>query len=765
MGSVSVVNPDPPANPPSTSGERPKACPSCGARFPADALFCSLDGSPLTASPAIIAAAAATDPYLGREILGHIEIRQLVGIGAMGRVYRAFQRGIDRDVAVKVLHRELSSNKALVARFDREAKVASRLAHPNVVHVLLVGQLPDGAMYIVMEYLDGLSLQSALAGGPGAMPLPRALHIALQLCDAAGEGHAQGIVHRDLKPENVMLVRRADDPDFVKVLDFGIARVHWGDQSMATAAGLIFGTARYISPEGAQGEQVGPPGDVYSIATMIYQMLCGRTPFHADQAVAVLVQQIHDPPPSLKSLERAAYVPEPIAAVIMKNLSKKPGERAEDARVFGRALLEAAISSGLSAQDVLARPSLLAATRGSPPSAVQMPALQRTRQLTLEPETAARIGATTAFETPAPSVVEDAASSRAPVRTEIADPTALPPGTATTKWVAPPRFGTKLIAPEATAPAGATAPPGVDETMDDQPRVSARTLAIPSAPAMPLRSSELDTAPPQGRPASMLQHRSPSMRAAVSKPHSSVELTLAGETAPPPASANSAPLWRGAVLGVLCVLIGALGMVAIAWKAGLVSPAQRTSVDPTRDAPSERAHVQAPPEVAAPEPPALPPLDPSVPSRAKVAGSTAHSAASASGSGSSVPVRPVVVETSNAKPGIGQPVDFVARFPASARPAKVDGALFLISGPGVAAGTSLPASDDGSGVFRTTFTFLQGGRFDVAFTARADGGPAHGVRSVIVGDSSPAPPAPAAEAPAAPPGNTNSNAATNARWL
>src|SRR3984885_8002458 len=293
------VNPEQSRGP----GRTPKACPSCAARFPADALFCSFDGSPLTTSPSVIAAAAATDPYVGREILGHIEIRQLVGIGAMGRVYRAFQRGIDRDVAVKILHRELSTNQTLVARFDREAKVASRLAHPNVVHVLLVGQLPDGAMYIVMEYLDGLSLQSALAAADGAMPLPRALHVALQLCDAAGEGHGQGIVHRDLKPENVMLVRRADDPDFVKVLDFGIARVHWGDQSMATAAGLIFGTARYISPEGAQGEQVGPPGDVYSIATMLYQMLAGRAPFEADQAVALLVQQIHDPPPPLKSIE------------------------------------------------------------------------------------------------------------------------------------------------------------------------------------------------------------------------------------------------------------------------------------------------------------------------------------------------------------------------------------------------------------------------------------------------------------------------------
>src|SRR5258708_13381946 len=227
---MSPVNAERPAE-----AATPKACPSCGTRYTADALFCSLDGSPLTTAPGAIAAAAATDPYVGREILAHIEIRQLVGIGAMGRVYRAFQRGIDRDLAVKVLHRELSSNKALVARFDREAKVASRLAHPNVVHVLLVGQLPAGAMHIPMEYLDGLSLQSALAAAGGAMPLPRALHIAMQLCDAVGEAHAQGIVHRDLKPEDVMLVRRAADPDFVRAPDFGSARLNWGDQSMATA--------------------------------------------------------------------------------------------------------------------------------------------------------------------------------------------------------------------------------------------------------------------------------------------------------------------------------------------------------------------------------------------------------------------------------------------------------------------------------------------------------------------------------------------------
>src|SRR5262249_61807104 len=129
---------------------------------------------------------------------------------------------------------------------------------------------------LVMEFLDGISLLSALAaagtsGDGQALPLPRALHIVLQLCDAVGEAHAQGIVHRDLKPENVMLVRRGDDPDYVKVLDFGIARLDWADRGMATPAGLIFGHAKYISPQGAEGHPVCPPADVDSIASGVDQ--------------------------------------------------------------------------------------------------------------------------------------------------------------------------------------------------------------------------------------------------------------------------------------------------------------------------------------------------------------------------------------------------------------------------------------------------------------------------------------------------------------
>ncbi|MEO9141308.1 MAG: protein kinase, partial [Polyangiaceae bacterium] len=462
----------------SEPSKMPKFCPACRERFPSDALFCPNDGAPLISAPKADPSAddAGPDPYVSREISGHIEIRSLAGVGAMGRVYRAFQKGIDRDVAVKILHRELSANTQLVSRFHREAKVASRLQHPNVVHVHLAGQLPDGALYIVMEYLDGMSLQSALNAAGGGMDLPRALHIILQLCDAVGEAHAQGIVHRDLKPENVMLVKRGQDTDYVKVLDFGIARLSWGEQSMATAAGLIFGTARYISPEGAQGEGVGPAGDVYAIATLLYQMLAGRTPFEGDQAVALLIQQIHDAPTPLLSIPRGAYVPAPVAAVIMQNLAKAPHDRAPDARAFARSILEAARLSGISADDY-APPAMRLS------GAMKLAPLQQTRQMQLSPEMQERLS-------PAPSPSESAPSMPGGAASPPAndDRARMMPGAPTAKWTPSPELQVKLAEAGQFPPprsddsgrAASSRPSNVDQTMDDDDAPPAPQPSVPS---------------------------------------------------------------------------------------------------------------------------------------------------------------------------------------------------------------------------------------------------------------------------------------------
>jgi eukaryotic-like serine/threonine-protein kinase len=608
-----------------TDKEGPKACPSCQARYPADSHFCPVDGAPLTTSARAAAGDAAGDPHLGRQVLGHIEIRQLVGIGAMGRVYRAFQHGIDRDVAVKILHRELSTNETLVARFNREAKVASRLAHPNVVQILLVGQLPDGAMYIVMEYLAGLSLQSALGAAGGAIPLSRALHVALQMCEAAGEAHAQGIVHRDLKPDNVMLAHLADDPDFVKVLDFGIARVNWGELSMQTAPGLIFGTPRYISPEGARGERVGPPGDVYSIATTVYQMLSGRTPFEAPSAADLLEQQIHREPPPIHRMTRTAHLPARVADVIMQNLSKAVSDRAPDARAFGRALRESASMSGLGARDVFE-------PRSFPAGGDAMQASKAETAKWSPPELA-----------PA---------------TRVARPLAGVPNPETGRDPAG-----EVVRPVENV-LGAELVGEVGETRSSARRAAVLVVAALAAGGLVVGLWASRVSPSSG-------------------------LASVAET---PAQSLEAPLQR----------------VRSAGETSWETKARSTAASLT-------------------EPDSAPPP------------TGASTGTSSSGAPGSTPR--AVLDVSNPRPGLGQPVDLSARVVvATGAPyPRWDYARFRILGPGLVSGRDLPTSDDGSGVFRSTFTFLQAGRFEVDFGARGPGGGVRAGRAVVVSDLPSAP--------------------------
>jgi serine/threonine protein kinase len=710
----------------------PKLCTTCGARYPADALFCPTDGAPLqnaAAAQAQRASDSGADPYVGRELAGHIEVRQLAGVGAMGRVYRAFQKGIERDVAVKILHRELSANAQLVARFHREAKVASRLLHPNVVQVHLAGQLPDGALYIVMEYLDGLSLQSALAAAGGAVQLPRALHIALQICDAVGEAHTQGITHRDLKPENVMLVHRGEDADFVKVLDFGIARLDWGEQSMATAAGLIFGTARYISPEGARGEQVGPQGDVYSIATLVFQMLSGRTPFEGEQAVGLLVQQIHDAPPPLRSIARSSYVPDPIADVVQVNLSKDKSKRAPDARALGRALLEAAKKAGLSAEDLVPRSILLGARAAG---AVQLQSMQRTRQLQLDrpidgaqaprasqsTEIAESEPLRTAYETPEPPVSQ----SQLP-RVSVKTP---PPSTpslasqahaqaqgATQKWVPPASVKAQM---------DAGPPSNVDTTMDD-------ATATPP-PAMP------NTAPPNNVTARLEPQGTVRMPGA---PHLPPTVFDDGDEDEESPMSQRASRWRRIAIVVLCFLLGIALTLTLAVRlkllgAGGSSGAREVASSDPIAAPSASARdaIPRPVELSAV---VVPSLD------AGNARPSGKAPVTATG-----PFR-TMMDVSPAKPRVGQAVDLVVKVTTSSggAPKKpIEDPHFTIAGSSIGGdGTAeLPAFGDEPGIFRASFTFLAAGKYEVTFHAKSDGVALRSTRSLVTLDAVVTPPAP-----------------------
>lgn len=294
------------------------------------------------------------DPHLGLVLGGQFRLDALVGTGSMARVYRARQLPVARDVAVKVLRRELLSDNEGVARFRREARIAACVAHPNVVVVHAVGELPGDAErsgaepYTVLELLEGPSLAAALTASGGVFSLGRSLHVTLALCDALGEAHARGIVHRDIKPDNVMLVRRGEDDDFVKVLDFGLARVPEEQTDIRTRAGAILGTPRYVSPEGAQGLAISPAADCYSLCTVLYECLAGRTPFEAESALAILVQHATAIAPDLRELEHARSVPDPICDVIMANLAKEPERRAPHARALGHALVDAARRAGMS---------------------------------------------------------------------------------------------------------------------------------------------------------------------------------------------------------------------------------------------------------------------------------------------------------------------------------------------------------------------------------------------------------------------------------
>ena len=227
-----------------------KICLRCGAKFGSRAEYCPHDGGLLVTDEEI------ADPLMGTVLLEQFRIEQQIGTGGMGTVYRAHQTTVGRDVAIKVLRPELARDEQAVFRFEREARVAISLDHPNLVRVFLSGRLPDGRLYIVMELLEGRSLADEL-DEQGPPSLERSLIMTMKLCAGLGAVHAAGIVHRDIKPENVYLVRRGRDTDFVKLVDFGIARVleAEGLGPTTTQSGRVFGTATYISPEAATGEE------------------------------------------------------------------------------------------------------------------------------------------------------------------------------------------------------------------------------------------------------------------------------------------------------------------------------------------------------------------------------------------------------------------------------------------------------------------------------------------------------------------------------
>ena len=320
------------------------------------------------------------------QLFGNYRVVRLIGEGGFGEVYLAENPLIDRRVAVKVLHAALAQDEELVRRFLNEARAVSAIRHPNIVEVLDAGGTPEGAPYILMEFLEGVSLQKRLAD-VRRLALAQVLDIASQAGSALAAAHAAGIVHRDLKPENLFLVPDADAPsgERVKVLDFGIAKISHGSKTggtVRTQSGLIMGSPAYMSPEQCKDSaDVDLRSDIYSFATILYEMLAGRTPHVAPSGTELLIMHLIETPRPLREL--AAEVPAHVEAVIMRALARTREDRFDSISAFLGALRGEAGASTANLGANLGQPS----SPAIPPTRAARPAPRTERIVPVQPNT------------------------------------------------------------------------------------------------------------------------------------------------------------------------------------------------------------------------------------------------------------------------------------------------------------------------------------------------------------------------------------------
>ncbi len=439
------------------------------------------------------------DPLIGTVIADKFEILELLGEGAMGRIYRARHLTLDRTVAIKVLHKHLGGEDRVAKRFHREAKAASRLAHPNSVHIIDFGRTSDGILYIAMELLEGEDLQTILDHDHPLTP-ERIVHILVPALRAVEEAHRAGVIHRDFKPDNIIVWEDRAGREHVKVCDFGIAKILDPQEGNSiTVDGFVCGTPQYMAPEQARGDDIDHRVDVYAAGVVLYQMLVGKVPFGGETTLGIITKHLTDTPipPHVRAPELG--IPRALEEIVEKAMSKEPAGRYQSAGDMADALESALKSLGADASERLGQgPFTLERTRrerGSDEATARTLIAPKTKLATpkADPSASTRNAAILVALLLVVLAVAWWARTAAPPATEVTPPPETgrtpdpPPPTTTTiaaPFVPPPSTTTDVAPPRTdTPPPSIALTPATSGIRIHPPRTS--TIAPPPTSAPP----------------------------------------------------------------------------------------------------------------------------------------------------------------------------------------------------------------------------------------------------------------------------------------